>query len=76
MVPRPAAASRDASVPMEDLHLNDHVRLRDDYLDLPRGAVGVVIGFYRTEQPAVAVRFELGVRQVPLDRLGLLGEDE
>lgn len=61
---------------MDHLHLNDRVRLREDYLDLPRGAVGVVIGFYRTEEPAVAVAFERGVRTVPFDRLEPLGEDE
>lgn len=60
---------------MDDLHLKDRICLRDDYLDLPRGAVGVVIGFYHTDQPAVAVKFELEVRRVPLDRLELLGED-
>jgi hypothetical protein len=61
---------------MDHLHLKDSVRLREDYLDLPRGAVGVVIGFYRTEEPAVAVAFERGVCKVPLDRLERLGEDE
>jgi hypothetical protein len=35
-----------------------------------------VIGFYRTEEPAVAVEFERGVRTVPYDRLEPLGEDE
>jgi hypothetical protein len=61
---------------MDHLEPNDRVRLREDYLDLPRGAVGVVIGLYRTEHPAVAVKFEPGVRKVPFDRLEPLGEDE
>lgn len=61
---------------MDDLDLNERVRLLGDHLDLPRGAVGVVIGFYRTERPAVAVKFERGVRRVPLDRLEPLGERE
>ena len=60
---------------MDHLHAKDRVRLRDDYLGLPRGAVGVVIGFYRTEELAVLVKFELGVRKVPLDRLEPLRED-
>jgi hypothetical protein len=59
---------------MDRLHLSNRVRLLDAYLDLPRGAVGVVIGFYRTEKPAVAVKFEQGVRKVPCDRLEPLGE--
>lgn len=61
---------------MDNLHLNDRVRLRDDYLDMPRRAVGVVIGFYRNEPPTVAVKFEHGVRKVPFDRLEPLGNDE
>jgi hypothetical protein len=61
---------------MDHLHPKDWVRLREDYLDLPRGAVGVVIGFYRTEEPAVAVAFEHGVCKVPFDRLERLGDDE
>jgi hypothetical protein len=62
---------------MDYLHPRDRVRLREDYLDIPRGAVGVVIGFYRTDEPAVAVAFERGVvSRVPLDRLEPLGEDE
>jgi hypothetical protein len=61
---------------MDDLHPTDRVRLREDYLDLPRGAVGVVIGFYRTEDSAVAVAFERGARTVPFDRLEPVGEDE
>ena len=61
---------------MDQLQPKDRVRLREDYLDLPRGAVGVVIGFYRNEEPAVAVAFEHGVRRVPFDRLEPLGEDE
>ena len=61
---------------MDHLHAKDRVRLREDYLDLPRGAVGVVTGFYRTEEPAVAVKFERGVRTVPFDRLEPLGEDD
>jgi hypothetical protein len=61
---------------MDDFHLHDRVWLSDDYLDLPRGALGVVIGFYRTEQPAVAVKFERGVRNVPFDRLEPLGDEE
>jgi hypothetical protein len=59
---------------IDDLHLRDRVRLREDYLDLARGAVGVVIGFYRTEEPAAAVKFERGVRKVPFDRLEPLAE--
>lgn len=61
---------------MDHLHPKDCVRLREDYLDLPRGAVGVVIGFYRTEVPTVAVKFEVGLRKVPFDRLEPLGDDE
>ena len=61
---------------MDSFHLNDRVWLSDDYLDLTRGAVGVVIGFYRTEQPAVAVKFERGVRNVPFDRLEPVGDEE
>jgi hypothetical protein len=62
---------------MDHLHPNDRVRLLQDYLDLPRGAVGVVIGFYRTEEdPAVAVAFERGACKVPFDRLERVGEDE
>jgi hypothetical protein len=38
--------------------------------------VGVVIGFYRTNEPAVAVNFERGVRKVPFDRLEQLAETE
>ena len=60
---------------MDDLHVNDRVQLREDYLDLPRGAVGVVIGFYRRERPTCVVRFERGVREVPFDRLEPLDED-
>jgi len=61
---------------MDHLHPRDRVRLREDYLDLPRGAVGVVIGFFRNEEPEVAVvRFEHSVRRVPYDRLEPLGED-
>lgn len=61
---------------MDDLHPKTRVRLRQDYLDLPRGVVGVVIGFYRNEEPAVAVvKFEHGVHKVPFDRLEPLGED-
>jgi hypothetical protein len=60
---------------MDHLHLNDRVRLREDYLDLPCGAVGVVIGYYRTEEQTVAVAFERGVREVPFDRLEPLGEE-
>jgi hypothetical protein len=61
---------------MDDLHAKTRVRLRQDYLDLARGAVGVVIGFYRNEEPAVAVvKFDNGVHKVPLDRLETLGED-
>jgi hypothetical protein len=56
--------------------VNDRVRLREDYLDLPRGAVGVVVGYYRTEEPALAVRFEQGVHKVPLDRLEPADEDD
>jgi hypothetical protein len=59
---------------MDHLHPKDRVRLREDYLDLARGAVGVVIGFYRTEEPAVAVKFERGVRKGPFDRLEPLAE--
>ncbi len=61
---------------MDHLHAKDRVRLREDHHDLPRGAVGVVIGFYRTEEPAVVVEFERGVCRVPFDRLEPLGEDE
>jgi hypothetical protein len=61
---------------MDHLDPKDRARLREDYLDLPRGAVGVVIGFYRTEEPAVAVAFERGVRTVPFDRLEPLAETE
>lgn len=61
---------------MDDFDLKDRVRLREDYLDLPRGAVGVVIGFYRAEEPTVAVKFEHGVLRVPFDRLETLGADE
>ena len=61
---------------MDDIHLHHPARLREDYDDLPRGAVGVVIGFYRTEPPAAAVKFERGVRRVPLDRLEPLDEAE
>jgi hypothetical protein len=61
---------------MDHLHPKDRVRLREDYLDLARGAVGVVIGFYRTNEPAVAVNFERGVRKVPFDRLEPLAETE
>ena len=60
---------------MNHLHAKDRVRLSEDYLDLPRGAVGVVIGFYRNEEPAICVKFELGVRTVPVDLLEPLGED-
>lgn len=70
---RPAAPVLEPS--MDHLHPRDSVRLREDYLDLPRGAVGVVIGFYRTEELAVLVKFELGVRKVPFDGLERLGED-
>ena len=73
--PRPAAVSRARPL-MDHLQPRDRVRLSEDYLDLPRGAVGVVIGFYRTDEPAVAVAFERGVRTVPPDRLEQLGEDE
>jgi hypothetical protein len=61
---------------MDNLQVNDRVRLREDYLDLPRGAVGVVIGFFRRERPTCVVSFERGVREVPFDRLETLGEDE
>jgi hypothetical protein len=61
---------------MNDLHLNDRVRLREAYLGLPPGAVGVVIGFYRREPPACAVRFEHEVREVPVDRLEPAGDDK
>lgn len=61
---------------LSDVHVNDRVRLREDYLDLPRGAVGVVIGFYRSEQPTCAVSFERGVREVPFDLLEPLGVEE
>jgi hypothetical protein len=60
---------------MDHLHPRDRVRLREDYLDLPRGAVGVVIGFYRTQRPVVSVAFECGVRKVPFDRLEPLGDE-
>jgi len=63
------------SLPMAHLHAKDRVRLREDYLDLPRGAVGVVIGFYRTEDMAVLVKLELGLRKVPIDLLEPLRED-
>ena len=65
---------------MDHLHPSDRVRLLKDYLDLPRGTVGVVIGFYRTEDRAVAVAFERGVCEVlytvPFDRLERLHEDD
>ncbi len=35
-----------------------------------------MIGFYRTEEPTVAVQFERGARTVPFDRLEPLGEDD
>jgi hypothetical protein len=38
--------------------------------------LAVVIGLYHTEEPAVAVKFERGVRKVPYDHLEPLGEDE
>lgn len=60
---------------MDHLHPKDCVRLREDYLDLTRGAVGVVIGFYRSEEPTVVVKVKRGVRTVPFDRLEPLGED-
>jgi hypothetical protein len=60
---------------MDHLHPRDRVRLREDHLDLPRGAVGVVIGFYRNEEAAVVVSFERGVCKVPFDLLEPLGED-
>ena len=40
----PGRRPRGASAFMDNFHLNDRVWLSDDYLDLPRGAVGVVIG--------------------------------
>ena len=61
---------------MDHLHPKDSVRLREDYLDLARGARGVVIGFYRTEEPAVAVKFDRGVLRVPFDRLEPVAETE
>jgi hypothetical protein len=61
---------------MDNLYARDRVRLREDYLDLPRGAVGVVIGFYRNEEAAVVVVFERGVCKVPFDRLERVGEAE
>jgi hypothetical protein len=60
---------------MNHLHPRDRVRLSEDYLDLPRGAVGVVIGFYRTEEPVVSVAFERGLRKVPFDLLEPLGDE-
>jgi hypothetical protein len=51
---------------LDDLRFNDRVRLREDYLGLPRGASGVVIGFYRDDEPAAAVRFHGDVGKVPL----------
>jgi hypothetical protein len=61
---------------MDHIRAKDRARLREDYLDLPRGAVGVVIGFYRTEEPTLAVSFEQGVYKVPRDRLEPLDEAE
>ncbi|MGZ8783582.1 MAG: hypothetical protein ACXWZB_08805 [Gaiellaceae bacterium] len=49
--------------------------MREDYLDVARGAVGVVVGFYRTVEPAALVAFERGVRTVPVDRLEPLADD-
>ena len=54
---------------MDLLQLNHRVRLREDYLVPPRGAVGVVLGFYRGERPTSVVKFERGVREVPVNRL-------
>jgi hypothetical protein len=61
---------------MDHLHPKDRVQLREDYLDLARGAMGVVIGYYRTEEPTVAVKFEGGVRRVPFERLEPLADTE
>jgi hypothetical protein len=61
---------------MDHLHPRDRVRLREDYLDLPRGAIGVVIGFYRREHPTCLVRFAAGCHEVPVERLEPVPEDE
>jgi hypothetical protein len=60
---------------MADLRLNDRVRLREDYADLPTGSAGVVIGFYLKDPPTCAVKFEREVLEVPLDRLEPLRDD-
>jgi hypothetical protein len=80
MPPGRAALDRVAfsrsSLQTDHVHVKDRVCLREDYLDLPRGAVGVVIGFYRREETTCAVSFERGVREVPVNLLEPLGDQE
>jgi hypothetical protein len=61
---------------MDDLRIRDRVRLREDYLDVPCEAVGVVIGVYGGDEPAGAVKFAGGVSRVPLHLLEPLDDGD
>lgn len=52
------------------MRVGDHVRLVRPHRDLPLGAEGLVIGFYRRpREELIAVRFEGRNELVPIDSL-------
>lgn len=62
------AGGHARGVVMDDLQVNDRVRLREDYLDLQRGPwVSCSASTAGSDRTSV-VKFERGVREVPVNR--------